>query len=51
MTYRAPVRDMAFILNEVAGLKALAGQGDFADLTPDLIEAVLEEGAKLAGNV
>jgi alkylation response protein AidB-like acyl-CoA dehydrogenase len=51
MTYRAPVRDMAFILNEVAGLKALAGQGDFADLSPDLIEAVLEEGAKLAGNV
>ena len=51
MTYRAPVRDMAFLLNEVAGLKALAGQGDFAALTPDLIEAVLEEGAKLAGNV
>ena len=51
MTYRAPVRDMAFFLNEVAGLNALAGQGDFADLTPDLIEAVLEEGAKLASNV
>ncbi len=51
MTYRAPVRDMAFYLTEVAGLKALAGQGDFADLTPDLIDAVLEEGAKLAGNV
>tara|TARA_R110000824_G_scaffold366730_3_gene555835 strand:- start:100448 stop:102220 length:1773 start_codon:yes stop_codon:yes gene_type:complete len=51
MTYRAPVRDMAFLLNEVVGLDALAGQGDFADLSPDLIEAVLEEGAKFAGNV
>tara|TARA_R110000868_G_scaffold63367_1_gene191362 strand:+ start:14049 stop:15824 length:1776 start_codon:yes stop_codon:yes gene_type:complete len=51
MTYRAPVRDMAFYLTEVAGLKALAGTGDFADLTPDLIDAVLEEAAKLAGNV
>ena len=51
MTYRAPVNDMAFILNEVAGLKDLAGQGDFADLTPDLLEAVLEEGAKLASDV
>jgi len=51
MTYRAPVRDMAFVLQEVAGLGSLAGKGDFADLTPDLIEAVLEEGAKLAGDV
>jgi len=51
MTYRAPVNDMAFILNEVAGLNDLAGKGDFADLTPDLLEAVLEEGAKLAGEV
>lgn len=51
MTYRAPVRDMAFLLNEVAGLGALVGKGDFAELTPDLIEAVLEEGAKLAGDV
>ncbi len=51
MTYRAPVRDMAFVLNEVAGLGSLAGKGAFAELTPDLIEAVLEEGAKLAGDV
>jgi alkylation response protein AidB-like acyl-CoA dehydrogenase len=51
MTYRAPVRDMAFFLNEVAGLGALAGKGDFAELTPDLIDAVLEEGAKLAADV
>lgn len=51
MTYRAPVRDMAFVLQEVAGLGQLAGKGDFADLTPDLVEAVLEEGAKLAGEV
>ncbi|MGV8998330.1 MAG: acyl-CoA dehydrogenase [Parvibaculaceae bacterium] len=55
MTYRAPVRDMAFLLNEVVGLKDLmgpqAGGGDFADFSPDLVEAVLEEGAKLAGDV
>lgn len=51
MTYCAPVRDMAFVLQEVAGLGSLAGSGDFAELTPDLIEAVLEEGAKLAGDV
>ena len=51
MTYRAPVRDMAFILNDVAGLSDLAGKGDFAELSPDLVEAVLEEGAKLAADV
>lgn len=51
MSYKAPTRDMAFFLDEVAGLGALAGHGDFAELTPDLIEAVLEEGAKLARDV
>ena len=51
MTYRAPVRDMAFVLQHVAGLDRLAGRGDFADLGPDLLAAVLEEGAKLAGDV
>jgi len=51
MTYRPPVRDMAFALNEVAGLSALAGKGLFADLSPELVEAVMEEGAKLAAEV
>jgi len=51
MTYRPPVRDMAFALNEIAGLSALAGKGPFADLSPELVEAVMEEGAKLAADV
>ncbi|PKQ06343.1 MAG: acyl-CoA dehydrogenase, partial [Alphaproteobacteria bacterium HGW-Alphaproteobacteria-11] len=51
MTYRPPVRDMAFALNEVAGLSALAGKGPFADLSPELVEAVMKEGAKLAAEV
>ncbi|MEQ9225649.1 MAG: acyl-CoA dehydrogenase [Parvibaculum sp.] len=51
MTYRPPVRDMAFTLNEVAGLSGLLGQGAFADLSDDLITSVMEEGAKLAADV
>ncbi|MGB5948904.1 MAG: acyl-CoA dehydrogenase [Parvibaculum sp.] len=51
MSYRAPVRDMAFVLQEVAGLGGLSAGGGFAELTPDLVDAVLEEGAKLAGEV
>lgn len=51
MTYRPPVRDMAYLLNEVAGLKDLLGAGPFADVSADLVEAVMEEGAKLAAEV
>jgi alkylation response protein AidB-like acyl-CoA dehydrogenase len=38
---------MAYLLNEVAGLKDLLGAGPFADVSTDLVEAVMEEGAKL----
>lgn len=51
MTYRPPVRDMAYTLNEVAGLDGLMGTGPFADLSADLVESVMEEGAKLAADV
>ena len=51
MTYRPPVRDMAFTLNEVAGLSGLMGQGAFEEISPDLVESVMEEGAKLAAEV
>ena len=46
MTYRPPVRDMAFTLNEVAGLSGLMGQGAFEEISPDLVESVMEEGAE-----
>jgi alkylation response protein AidB-like acyl-CoA dehydrogenase len=42
---------MAFTLNEVAGLSQLMGSGAFEDLSPDLVESVMEEGAKLAAEV
>ena len=51
MTYRPPVRDMAFMLNEVAGLSKLMGKGAFSDFSGDLMDAVMEEGAKLAADV
>ncbi|HCX68305.1 MAG TPA: acyl-CoA dehydrogenase, partial [Rhodobiaceae bacterium] len=38
-------------LNEVAGLDGLMGAGPFADLSADLVESVMEEGAKLAADV
>jgi acyl-CoA dehydrogenase len=50
-TYLAPVRDMRFVMNELAGLAQLQSLPGFAEATPDLVDAVLEEAAKLAAEV
>ena len=51
--YTAPTRDMQFVINELAGLPAVAALPAFAeqDVSPALVEAVLEEAAKLAAEV
>jgi alkylation response protein AidB-like acyl-CoA dehydrogenase len=50
-TYRAPVRDMQFVINELAGLKSFAALPGYEEVTPELAEAVLEEAARLASEV
>ncbi|UEM21853.1 acyl-CoA dehydrogenase C-terminal domain-containing protein [Skermanella mucosa] len=49
-TYKAPLDDVRFVLNEVFAVGRLAELPGHEDHTPDLIEAVLEEGAKFAEN-
>ena len=49
--YRAPLRDMQFAITELAGLERLAALPGYEEVTPDLAEVVLEEAAKLAGEV
>jgi alkylation response protein AidB-like acyl-CoA dehydrogenase len=49
--YRAPVKDMRFVINELAGLADLAALPGYEEATPDLVEAVLEEAAQLASEV
>lgn len=49
-SYAAPTRDIRFILEELLENASLALPG-FEETTPDLIEAVLEEAARLAGEV
>jgi 3-(methylthio)propanoyl-CoA dehydrogenase len=51
MTYRAPVKDMLFNMQELAGLQALTEIPAFADFGIDTAQAVLEECAKLNENV
>ncbi|WEX09090.1 acyl-CoA dehydrogenase C-terminal domain-containing protein [Chelativorans sp. AA-79] len=49
--YRAPVRDTAFVIRDVLNYQRLDNIAGFADLSPDVLEAILDEGAKLAENV
>ncbi len=49
--YTGPVRDMQFVLNELAGLDQVAALPGFEEATPDLADAILEEASKFAGEV
>ncbi len=51
MAYKAPVRDLTFILNEVLEIDRYANQPGFADVSPDLVGQILEQGAKFAEEV
>ncbi|MEO0318906.1 MAG: hypothetical protein RL404_2583 [Pseudomonadota bacterium] len=51
MSYIAPVKDMLFVMNELAGLEAISQLPGCEDATPDTAEAVLEENAKFCGEV
>ncbi|MDJ0948132.1 MAG: acyl-CoA dehydrogenase C-terminal domain-containing protein [Alphaproteobacteria bacterium] len=49
-TYEAPLRDMAFVLHELLDMEQLAKLPGYEEATRDLIDAVLEEGAKFCEN-
>uniref|UniRef100_Q47FS7 3-methylmercaptopropionyl-CoA dehydrogenase n=1 Tax=Dechloromonas aromatica (strain RCB) TaxID=159087 RepID=Q47FS7_DECAR len=49
--YRAPIKDMRFVMDEIAGLKDINQLPGFEEATPDLASAVLDEAAKFAGEV
>ncbi|MDX8526164.1 acyl-CoA dehydrogenase [Mesorhizobium sp. MSK_1335] len=50
-TYRAPIQDTLFVLNDVLGYQRYSNLPGFSDATPDVVEAILAEGARLAENV
>ena len=49
--YVAPLRDTRFVLNEIIDMGAITDLDCFEAATPDVVDAVLEEAAKLASGV
>ncbi|MET3661772.1 acyl-CoA dehydrogenase C-terminal domain-containing protein [Aquamicrobium ahrensii] len=49
--YQSPVQNTLYLLNDVLGYANHANVPGFADASPDMLEAILAEGAKLAENV
>src|SRR5262245_18867614 len=50
-TYIAPVRDMLFALDELAGLSQVLEIPAYAECSRDLAEAILDEAGKFASEV
>ncbi len=49
--YTAPLKDMRFVLNELAGLAEIAKLPGYEEATPDTVDAILEEASKFASEV
>ena len=50
-SYTAPLKDMQFVLTELARIDEIARMPGFEEATPDVVEAVLDESAKFTGGV
>ena len=51
MSYEAPVADIAFVLEHVAGIERLTNGQAFTAYDPDLLRPILEEAGRLARDV
>jgi alkylation response protein AidB-like acyl-CoA dehydrogenase len=51
MSYRAPVRDLLFALNEIVDISQLAGAAAYPDFDRETMSAVLEAAGELANDV
>ncbi|RTL30295.1 MAG: acyl-CoA dehydrogenase, partial [Rhodocyclaceae bacterium] len=49
--YRAPIKDMRFVMDELAAFNEIASLPGCEEATPDLADAILDEAARFAGEV
>ncbi len=49
--YTPPVRDTRFVLEHVVGLQSHSNLAGFANATPDVVDAVLDEGGRFVAEV
>ncbi len=50
-SYTAPIKDIRFLLDHVCGVSELAELPQFAEATPDMLDAILEEAGKFGRDV
>ncbi len=51
MPYRAPVSDFRFLMDHVVGFSEVSATARFAEATPDMVDAILSEAAKMCEEV
>ena len=51
MTYTAPLADMRFVMNELADFHAVRSLPGHEEVTPDVVDAILDEAAKFGSEV
>lgn len=49
--YQAPIEDMRFVMDEIADMAEVSALPGFEDLSPDLIDAILEEAGKTTSEI
>ncbi len=50
-TYNAPLQDMQFVIKDLVGLADITAMPDCAEVTDDLVDAVLDEAGKFASEI
>ena len=51
MAYQSPIKDLRFLMDHVVGFDAVAATDRFGEATPDMVDAILTEAAKMCDEI